>query len=87
MPDDELLEAMRRETRLFMGAVFRENRSILDFIDGRFTFVNGPLARFEQEVLPRGERDYKVTLTKGPEGRATNGRKRRRGVRLGDLDV
>ena len=64
MPDDELLEAMRRETRLFMGAVFRENRSILDFIDGRFTFVNGPLARFEQEVLPRGERDYKVTLTK-----------------------
>jgi mono/diheme cytochrome c family protein len=44
--DDELLEAMRRETRLFIGAVFRENRSVLDFIDGRFTFVNGPLARY-----------------------------------------
>jgi hypothetical protein len=37
---------MRQETRLFMGAVFRENRSVLDFIDGRFTFVNGPLARY-----------------------------------------
>jgi hypothetical protein len=44
--DDELLDAMRQETRLFVGAVVRENRSILDFIDGRFTFVNGPLARY-----------------------------------------
>jgi hypothetical protein len=44
--DDELLEGMRRETRLFINAVFRENRSILDFIDGRFTFVDGPLARY-----------------------------------------
>jgi hypothetical protein len=44
--DDELLDAMREETRRFLGAVFTENRSILDFIDGRFTFVNGPLARY-----------------------------------------
>jgi len=44
--DDELLEAMRRETRLFIGAVFRENRSVLDFIDGRFSYLNGPLARY-----------------------------------------
>ena len=44
--DDELLDAMRQETRLFMSAVIREDRSILDFIDGRFTFVNGPLARY-----------------------------------------
>jgi hypothetical protein len=29
-----------------MSAVFNENRSILDFIDGRFTFLNGPLARY-----------------------------------------
>jgi hypothetical protein len=44
--DDELLDAMRRETRMFIAEVFRENRSILDFIDGRFTYVNGPLARY-----------------------------------------
>ena len=44
--DDELLDAMRQETLLFVGAIFREDRSILDFIDGRFTFVNGPLARY-----------------------------------------
>ncbi|HYP12574.1 MAG TPA: DUF1592 domain-containing protein, partial [Bryobacteraceae bacterium] len=43
--DDELLEAMKRETSLFMEAVMREDRSVLDFIDGPFTFLNGPLAR------------------------------------------
>ena len=43
--DDELLDAMRHETELFIGAVIREDRSILDFIDGRFTFLNGMLAR------------------------------------------
>ena len=44
--DDELIEAMRGETTLFARAILRENRSVLDFLDGRFTFVNGPLARF-----------------------------------------
>jgi PAS domain-containing protein len=60
--DDELLEAMRRETRLFMGAVFRENRSILDFIDGRFTFVNGPLARYYGIPAIDGEAFQRVEL-------------------------
>ena len=46
MVDDELLDAMRQETLMFVGAVMHENRSILDFIDGRFTFLNGPLARY-----------------------------------------
>ena len=37
---------MRQETLLFIDDVIRKDRSILDFIDGRFTYVNGPLARF-----------------------------------------
>jgi hypothetical protein len=44
--DDELLDAMRQETLLFIDEVIRKDRSILDFIDGRFTYLNGPLARF-----------------------------------------
>jgi PAS domain-containing protein len=44
--DDELLDAMRRETLLFVDAIIREDRSVLDFIDGKFTYVNGPLARY-----------------------------------------
>jgi hypothetical protein len=43
--DDELLDAMRRETTLFSRGIMREDRSVLDFIDARFTYLNGPLAR------------------------------------------
>ncbi len=60
--DDELLAAMRQETRLFMNAVFRENRSVLDFIDGRFTYVNGPLARYYGIEGIDGEQFQRVEL-------------------------
>jgi mono/diheme cytochrome c family protein len=42
--DAELREAMMAESTLFFDAVLRENRSILDFIDGRYTFLNERLA-------------------------------------------
>jgi hypothetical protein len=60
--DDELLKAMRTETRMFLGAVFQEDRSILDLIDGKFTFVNGPLARFYGIPGVDGESFQRVTL-------------------------
>jgi hypothetical protein len=60
--DDELLDAMRQETQLFMSAVFRENRSILDFIDGKFTYVNGPLARYYGMDGIDGEQFRKIEL-------------------------
>jgi len=60
--DDELLEAMRHETRLFIRTIFQENRSILDFIDGRFTFVNGPLARYYGIRGIDGEQFQRVEL-------------------------
>lgn len=41
----DLREAMRQETLLFFETVVKEDRSILDFIDGKFTFVNEPLAK------------------------------------------
>ena len=43
--DDDLREAMRRETELFFDAIVRGDRSILDFIDGKYTFLNQRLAR------------------------------------------
>ena len=43
--DDPLRNAMRRETELFFETVMREDRSILDFLDAPFTFLNGRLAR------------------------------------------
>lgn len=39
-----LREAMKKETELFIGAVMREDMSLLRLLDADFTFVNGPLA-------------------------------------------
>src|SRR5262249_3035762 len=60
--DDELLDAMRQERRMFVGAVMRENRSILEFIDGRFTCVNGTLARYYGITGVDGEQFQRVGL-------------------------
>jgi hypothetical protein len=42
---NDLRDAMRNETRLFFDAVLRENRPISDFIDAKYTYLNGLLAR------------------------------------------
>ncbi len=43
--DDELRAAMGRETELFFEAIVREDRSVLDFLDADFSFVNERLAK------------------------------------------
>jgi len=43
--DAELKAAMRRETELFAAAIIREDRSVLDFLGGRFTYLNERLAK------------------------------------------
>ncbi len=43
--DPGLREAMRTETELFFAAIVHEDRSILDFLDGRFTYLNERLAK------------------------------------------
>lgn len=60
--DDELLDAMRRETSLFVEAVFREDRSLLDLIDAPFTYVNGPLAKHYGIPGVSGEEFQRVNL-------------------------
>ncbi len=42
---DNLESAMRQETRLYFRHVLSNNRSILDFIDSEYTFLNPALAR------------------------------------------
>lgn len=60
--DDELLDAMKRETTLFARAILREDRSLLDFLDGRFTYVNGPLALYYGIPGVTGEDFQRVEL-------------------------
>jgi hypothetical protein len=43
--EDYLRLSMRRETELFFESIVREDRSVLDFLDGPYTFVNERLAR------------------------------------------
>jgi hypothetical protein len=45
MFDSALRTAMIRETELFVGSVFREDRSVLELIDADSTFVNAALAK------------------------------------------
>jgi mono/diheme cytochrome c family protein len=43
--DDNVRQAMRKETELFFASIVRENRSALTLLDGDYTFVNERLAR------------------------------------------
>jgi Protein of unknown function (DUF1592)/Protein of unknown function (DUF1588)/Protein of unknown function (DUF1587)/Protein of unknown function (DUF1595)/Protein of unknown function (DUF1585) len=43
--DRALREDMRTETQMFFEAIVKEDRSVLDFLDGRFTFLNERLAK------------------------------------------
>src|SRR5688500_4661632 len=43
--DNELRQAFRTETELFVDSVMREDRSVLDLIDADYTFVNERLGR------------------------------------------
>ncbi len=43
--DEYLRMSMRHETELFFNEIVQNDRSILDFLDGEFTFVNEKLAK------------------------------------------
>lgn len=69
VPDPELFPefeeylrmSAQRETELFFEYIIREDRSILDFIDGGYSFLNERLANF-----------YKIPGVKGPDYRKVN---------------
>jgi mono/diheme cytochrome c family protein len=43
--DDNLIEAFRNETQLFVGSTFEEDRSVVELLTADYTFVNERLAR------------------------------------------
>ena len=51
---------MRRETEMFFESIVRENRSILDFIDGNYSYLNERLARFYNVPDVKGNEFRKV---------------------------
>lgn len=65
---EELRDSMYRETQLFFETILKENRSILEFIDADFTFVNEPLARHYGIPGIEGDQFRRITLTGGERG-------------------
>jgi hypothetical protein len=64
--DDLLRMSMRRETQLFLSNMVAEDRSILDVISGKYTFLNERLARFYKIPGVTGPEFRKVDLTGNP---------------------
>ncbi len=60
---DYLRMSLQRETELFFTNVIREDRSILDFLNGKYTYVNEELARFYGLPGVSGPEFRKVDLT------------------------
>jgi hypothetical protein len=56
--DEYLRMSMQRETELFIESIVREDKSIVDFIDGKYTYLNERLAKL-----------YGIKDVKGPEFR------------------
>jgi hypothetical protein len=60
--DDNLRQAFRQETELFVDSVFRENRSVLDLLRADYTFLNERLASHYGIPHIYGERFRRVDL-------------------------
>ena len=74
--DDQLREAMLRETELFFRTIVSDNRSILDFLDADYTYVNDRLAKH-----------YGISGVSGPEFKRVSLEGGRRGGLLGQASI
>ncbi|HVZ21363.1 MAG TPA: DUF1592 domain-containing protein [Vicinamibacterales bacterium] len=61
--DNELRQAFATETQMFFASIMREDRSLIDFLDADYTFVNERLARHYGIPDVYGSRYRRVTLT------------------------
>jgi mono/diheme cytochrome c family protein len=60
--DDNLRQAFRRETELFVDSVLREDRSVLDLLSANYTFVNERLAKHYGIPHVYGSRFRRIAL-------------------------
>ena len=64
----ELRDAMKTETRMFFENILRENRPMSEFIDARYTFLNGLLAKYYGIPDVTGPDFRRVELTTDQRG-------------------
>jgi hypothetical protein len=66
--DEPLRAAMTKETSLFFQAIIHEDRSVLDFIDADYTFMNGRLAKHYGRTDITGDEFRRVSLVGDARG-------------------
>ena len=66
--DAYLRRSMERETEIFFERIVRDDRSILEFLDGRYTYLNENLARFYGIDGVSGPEFRRVDLSGTPRG-------------------
>jgi mono/diheme cytochrome c family protein len=66
--DEELRTAMRQETEMFFAAIMREDRSVLEFLDAEYTFVNDRLAKHYGLPDVEGKEFRRVSLDPSRRG-------------------
>ena len=71
--DGKLRSAMRRETEIFFETMIGEDRSVLEFLNADFTFVNERLARHYGIPEVTGEEFQRVSLGTRRRGVLTHG--------------
>jgi hypothetical protein len=60
--DEKLMTAMRQETEQYFAYILRNNRSVLEFLDSDYTFLNGSLARHYEIEGVTGDQFRRVAL-------------------------
>ena len=70
--DDELRNSMKRETEMFFATMMREDRSVLEFLDADFTFVNSRLAKHYGMKNVSGDKFQRVELGERRRGVLTH---------------
>src|ERR1700735_909358 len=70
--DENLRQAFRTETEMFVGSVFREDRNVMDLLTANYTFVNERLAKHYGIPNIYGSQFRRVTL----DGLNDNGARR-----------
>jgi hypothetical protein len=64
--DDELRDAMQKETEMFFDYIMRQDRSVMDFLTADYTFVNERLAKHYGMTDVTGDDFRRVSLAGTP---------------------
>jgi hypothetical protein len=61
--DDKLRQAFRTETKMFIGSIIREDRSVVDLLDANYSYINDRLAAHYGIPNIYGSHFRRVTLS------------------------